>query len=234
MSQAALTFLGHAAFRVDTPAGLAIYVDPWLENPLCPPDQRQPDRVDVIALTHGHGDHLGQTVELWERFKPRVIAPGELGATLAGAGVAPDSVSGPNIGGSVVVADVRVTLTVANHSSSGPEGEYTGSPAGLVMSIADGATLYFAGDTNVFGDMSLIREIYQPTIACLPIGDYYTMGPREAAKALELLRPRQCVPCHYGTLPDLTGTPDQLADFLAPGLETELVVLEPGTTMSVA
>jgi L-ascorbate metabolism protein UlaG (beta-lactamase superfamily) len=136
----------------------------------------------------------------------------------------------PNKGGTVDVDGVKVTLTDANHSSSGPEGRYLGEPAGIVLELEDGFTLYFAGDTNVFGDMALIRRIYEPDVAVIPIGDHFTMGPREAAVALELLGVKRCVPCHYGTFPLLTGTPDELRK-LAP--DVEIIAPEPGETVQL-
>jgi acetolactate synthase-1/2/3 large subunit len=116
----------------------------------------------------------------------------------------------PNKGGTALVDGIKLTLTDANHSSSGPDGQYLGEPAGIVLELEDGLTIYFAGDTNVFASMQLIGRIYEPDVAVLPIGDHFTMGPREAAVALELLGVTRCVPCHYGTFPLLTGTPDEL------------------------
>jgi L-ascorbate metabolism protein UlaG (beta-lactamase superfamily) len=137
---------------------------------------------------------------------------------------------GPNKGGTVPLDGVKVTLTDANHSSSAPDGTYAGEPAGLVVEVEDGLKLYFAGDTNVFGDMSLIGRIYAPDVAVLPIGDHYTMGPREAAVALELLGVVRCVPCHYGTFPLLTGTPDALRELAPPGVE--ILSPQPGETLA--
>jgi L-ascorbate metabolism protein UlaG (beta-lactamase superfamily) len=137
---------------------------------------------------------------------------------------------GPNKGGTVDVDGIKITLTDANHSSSTNDGTYAGEPAGLVVELEDGFTLYFAGDTTVFGDMALIRRIYKPEVAVLPIGDHFTMGPREAAVALELLGVARCVPCHYGTFPLLTGTPDELRK-LAPGVE--VLSPEPGETIQL-
>jgi len=226
-----LTWLGHASFRLDSPGGKRIYVDPFLNgNPKCPDAEKEPERVDLIALTHGHGDHVGDTVELWKKFKPPVVALVELRAWLGRQGVDPDAPHNPNKGGTIEIEGVKVTLTDANHSSSAEDGTYTGEPAGLVLELEDGFTIYFAGDTNVFGDMQLIGRIYEPDVAVLPIGDHFTMGPREAAVALELLRVERCVPCHYGTFPLLTGTPDELRK-LAP--DVELIAPEPGETVEL-
>lgn len=225
-----LTWLGHAAFRLDTPGGKRVYVDPWLSGPTCPLGERQPERIDLILLTHGHGDHVGETIPLYQRFQPRVVAPAELRLWLQTQGVDGASGSDPNKGGTVDVDGISVTLTDANHSSS-MSGQYLGEPAGLVVSLEDGTTVYFAGDTNAFGDMQLIGRLYTPDVAVLPIGDHYTMGPKEAALALELIGAPRCVPCHWGTFPQLTGTPDQLAALAPAGVE--IVRLEPGETVAL-
>ena len=220
MAATTLTWLGHSAFRLDTAQGKRIYVDPFLNgNPTCPESEQKPERVDLILLTHGHGDHVGDTVTLHEEFGCPVIALVELRGWLASQGVEANMAHSPNKGGTVAIEDLRVTLTDANHSSSAEDGTYTGEPAGLVVAIGGGPTVYFAGDTNVFGDMTLIRRIYQPDVAVLPIGDHFTMGPEEAAVALELLGVRRCVPCHYGTFPILTGTPERLRELAPSGVE---------------
>jgi L-ascorbate metabolism protein UlaG (beta-lactamase superfamily) len=225
-----LTWLGHSAFRLDTPGGKRIYVDPWLSNPKCPDTERNPERVDLITLTHGHSDHVGETVELWERFRPPVIAIVELRGWLARQGVEENVAHAPNKGGTVEVDGVKVTLTDANHSSSADDGTYLGEPTGLVFELEDGSTIYFAGDTNVFGDMQLIGRLYEPDIAVLPVGDHFTMGPREAALAIELLGVKRVVPCHYGTFPLLSGHPDRLREY---GLDAEIIAAEPGETVSL-
>jgi L-ascorbate metabolism protein UlaG (beta-lactamase superfamily) len=225
-----LTWLGHASFRLDSPGGKRIYVDPWLGNPKCPDAEKEPERVDLIALTHGHDDHVGDTVELWKRFEPPVVAVVELRGWLSTQGLPEDMAHALNKGGTVDVGGVKVTLTDANHSSSGGGGQYLGEPAGIVLELEDGFTIYFAGDTNVFMSMQLIARIYEPDVAVIPIGDHFTMGPREAAVALELLGVKRCVPCHYGTFPLLTGTPDELR-CLAPGVE--VIAPEPGATVEL-
>ena len=227
---AQLTWLGHAAFRLDSSGGKRVYVDPFLTgNPKCPEAEQRPQRVDLIAVTHGHGDHVGDTVELAKQFQAPVVALVELRHWLTGQGVAENPAHGPNKGGTVHVDGISITLTDANHSSSISD-TYTGEPTGLVVTLEDGYALYFAGDTNVFGDMALIRRIYEPDIAVLPIGDHFTMGPREAAVALELLGVKRCVPCHYGTFPILVGTPEELRA-LAPGVE--VIAPQPGETVEL-
>jgi L-ascorbate metabolism protein UlaG (beta-lactamase superfamily) len=223
MTKTELTWLGHSAFRIDSPGGKRIYIDPFLNgNPRCPENETEPERVDLIAVTHGHGDHVGDTVALHQRFSCPVVAQVELREWLARRGCEDNMGHTPNKGGTVDVDGIKITLTNAYHSSCCDDGTYAGEACGLIVELEDGFKLYFAGDTCVFGDMALIARIYEPDVAVLPIGGHFTMDPREAAVALELLGVKRCVPCHYGTFPLLAGTPAQLRD-LAPGVE----VLEP-------
>ena len=190
----------------------------------------EPERVDAIFITHGHGDHYGDTIALAGKFGCTVVAPVELADWLQMKHEL-ENVRDPNKGGTVDVDGVKVTLTHAQHSSSTNDGTYAGEPCGLVVELEDGFTLYFAGDTNVFGDMALIARIYEPDLAVLPIGDHYTMGPREAAVALELLGVKRCVPCHYGTFPILVGTPEQLRELAPRGVE--VIAPEPGGSVEL-
>ena len=232
MPDTTLTWLGHAAFRVDTAAGKRIYIDPFLNgNPTCPENEQTPERVDAIALTHGHGDHVGDTVELAKRHGCTVVALVELSGWLGKQGVDGTKLPAPNKGGTVDVAGVKLTLTNAFHSGSAPDGTYGGEPSGIVLETENGTTFYFAGDTCVFGDMQLIGRIYEPDVAILPIGDHYTMGPREAAVAVELIGAKRCVPCHWGTFPVLTGTPDELEKLAPSGVTIERVA--PGESVTV-
>ena len=233
MANVSLTWLGHASFRIDSPGGKRIYVDPWLDNPKCPDEEKQPERVDLIALTHGHDDHVGATVELAQKFGCPVIAIVELRGWLSTKGLSEDATEAANKGGTVEKEGIKVTLTDAKHSSSAFEDGgfvYLGEPAGLVIELENGTKLYFAGDTSVFGDMALIGRLYQPDVAVLPIGGHYTMDPRAAALALELLGTKRCVPCHYGTFPLLAGTPDELRRLAG---DVEILALEPGQTTEV-
>jgi L-ascorbate metabolism protein UlaG (beta-lactamase superfamily) len=228
-----ITWLGHASFRVDSPGGKRIYVDPFLSgNPKTPDAEKEPERCDVIVLTHGHGDHLGDTIALHERFGCPVVAQVELRGWLTQNGVAADGgAQGPNKGGTVTAEGVKVTLTDANHSSSAPDGSYVGESCGVILTLEDGFRIYFAGDTNVFGDMALIGRIYSPDVAVIPIGGHYTMDPTEAAVALELLGVARCIPSHHGTFPLLTGTPEELGK-LAPA-EVDVITLDPGETVEL-
>ena len=230
MPDTTLTWLGHATFRFDTPGGKRVYIDPFLNgNPKCPESEVEPERVDVIAITHGHGDHVGDTVELAKKHGCTVVAPVELADWLMGKqGL--EKVLNPNKGGTVEAAGIKFTLTNAFHSSSNDDGEYMGEPCGIVVEVENGTKLYFAGDTCVFGDMQLIARIYAPDVAILPIGDHFTMGPREAAVALELLNVKRCVPCHFGTFPPLVGTPAELRE-LAPDVQVEDI--EPGDSVTL-
>ena len=232
MANATLTWLGHASFRLDSVQGKRIYVDPFLNgNPSCPEEERSPEHVDVVAVTHGHVDHVGDAVALVQQHKADVVAQVELKGWLGSQGAPVGDVPGLNKGGSQEIDGIRYTLTNAFHSSSSPEREYLGESCGLVVRLEDGKTVYFAGDTCVFGDMQLIGRIYRPDVACLPIGDHFTMGPDEAAVALELLGVARCVPCHYGTFPVLTGTPGRLSELAPAG--TEVVELRPGESLSL-
>jgi L-ascorbate metabolism protein UlaG (beta-lactamase superfamily) len=232
MPDTTLTWLGHAAFRLDTPGGKRIYVDPFLNgNPKCPASEVEPERVDIIAVTHGHGDHVGDTVALAQKHSATVVALVELSGWLGNQGVDGGSMPAPNKGGTVDVDGVRFTLTNAFHSGSAPDGSYAGEPSGIVVAVENGTSVYFAGDTCVFGDMQLIGRIYEPDVAVIPIGDHYTMGPREAAVALELLGTKRCVPCHWGTFPVLTGTPQELKDLAPDGVVIETI--EPGESVTI-
>jgi L-ascorbate metabolism protein UlaG (beta-lactamase superfamily) len=225
MANTSLTWLGHAGFRLDG-GGKRVYVDPFLDNPKFPESEREIERMDVLALTHGHADHAANAVDLAKQHSPTVVCIIELADWLGEQGV---EAVGINKGGTYDADGVKITMTDARHSSSTPDGKYAGDPAGLVIDL-DGTRIYHAGDTCVFGDMQLIGRIYEPDVAILPIGDFFTMGPREAAVALELLGVKRCVPCHYGTFPALTGTPEELRQH-APGVE--LITPEPGETVEL-
>ena len=225
---ASLTWLGHASFRLDTSDGKRIYVDPWLSGPTTPDSEKQPERADAIAVTHGHGDHAADVPGLQQALRCPVLGMVELMAWYSANGIDEANLIPFNKGGTVEVAGVRFTMTNAFHSSSAPDLTYTGEAAGLVV-FADDVRIYFAGDTTVFGDMELIARIYEPTVAVLPIGDHFTMGPKEAAVALDLLGNPRCVPCHWGTFPLLTGTPTALSTLTTAVVEN----IAPGDTVEL-
>jgi L-ascorbate metabolism protein UlaG (beta-lactamase superfamily) len=231
MADVAVTWLGHGSFRIDSPGGKRVYLDPWLEgNPTCPESEHAPERCDVIAVTHGHFDHVDGVKGLAESFGAPIIAGYELATWLAGQEVPGAGDHGMGKGGTQEVAGISFTATNAFHSSSAPDGTYTGEPVGFVMGFENGTTVYAAGDTSVFGDMAIIRQLYAPDAAILPIGDLYTMGVKEAALALELLGVASCIPCHWGTFPALTGTPDGLRELVS---GVDIVDVEPGGTVVV-
>jgi len=227
---ATLTWLGHASFRLDTDDGKRIYIDPWLQgNPKTPESEKTPERCDVIAITHAHGDHVGDVVAISKKFPDaEIVAMVELKPWLGSQGANVGDLPGINKGGTQEIDGVKFTLVNAFHSSSSDQGDYLGESCGIVIRF-DGKSLYFAGDTCVFGDMQLIARLYKPDVAVLPIGDWFTMGPDEAALALELLGNPRCVPSHWGTFGLLSGTPDALEALTTAQIEK----LEPGDSVEL-
>jgi L-ascorbate metabolism protein UlaG (beta-lactamase superfamily) len=226
-----ITWLGHAAFLLESPKGARIAIDPFIEHNPRFPKAFEYGKVDVIAATHGHFDHFGDdAIQLAKRTKATVVGIYELGLYAVSQGV--EKTLGMNKGGAQKLAGVEFRMVAADHSSGAAAGGgvvYAGEPCGYVLTFEDGFKVYHAGDTNVFSDMALIAELYAPDVALLPIGDYYTMGPREAAKACELLKTPRVIPMHWGTFPALPGTPQALRDELRKrGLATEVVELAPG------
>ncbi|MGA2167606.1 MAG: metal-dependent hydrolase [Terracidiphilus sp.] len=208
-----ITWLGHATVLVQTAKGTNILIDPFIaQNPKYPKDFVLPEKIHYILLTHGHGDHISDVVPVAARHGSTVVAIYELAAYVAGKGVA--NTIGMNLGGTVQLDDVAATMVEAKHSSAAEDEtgtHYVGVAAGYVLSVADGPVLYHGGDTAVFGDMKLIAELYRPEVAMLPIGGHFTMGPKEAALAARYLEPKIILPIHYGTIPELKGTPEELA-----------------------
>jgi L-ascorbate metabolism protein UlaG (beta-lactamase superfamily) len=225
-----LTWLGHAAFRIETPGGKTVIIDPWIMgNPACPATEKEVKKVDIMLCTHGHGDHIGDAVEIAKKHTPQVVGIPELVGWLEKKGVKHTAMM--NKGGTQTVGDIKVTMVHADHSCGIQDGDeivYGGEACGYVVEFSNRVKIYHAGDTNVFGDMAIIRELYAPDIAMLPIGDHFTMGPREAAYACNLLKAKTVIPMHFATFPVLTGTPGALQK-LVPGVE--VMEMKPGVTI---
>jgi L-ascorbate metabolism protein UlaG (beta-lactamase superfamily) len=230
MQPLAITWFGHSTFLVRSPGGKRLLFDPWLQgNPACPDALKKPPKTDAILITHGHGDHLDDAVACARESGAPVVAVYEICDWLGRKGL--QRLEPMNRGGSIDVVGVRVTMTDARHSSGCVDDGrmvYLGEAAGFVVGLEDGRSIYFAGDTGLFGDMRLIGEIYRPTIAFLPIGDRFTMGPADAARACAMLGVRQVVPMHWGTFPVLTGTPAELKSLVPAGVD--VLELKPGET----
>jgi L-ascorbate metabolism protein UlaG (beta-lactamase superfamily) len=221
LKQTRITWLGHSTVLVRTPAGTNILIDPFIaQNPKYPRDFVLPSNIHYILLTHGHGDHISDAVPAATRHGSTVVAIYELAAYVESKGV--KHTIGMNLGGTVQLDDVAVTMVEAKHSAGAQDEKgthYVGVAAGYVLTIKDGPAIYHAGDTAVFGDMQLIRELYRPSVAMLPIGGHFTMGPKEAALASRYLASEVILPLHFGTFPPLKGTPEELATLVDAGVK---------------
>jgi L-ascorbate metabolism protein UlaG (beta-lactamase superfamily) len=224
-----VTWFGHSTFLITSPKGVRMVFDPFFtNNPSCPASAKRPRAVDLMLITHGHSDHCEDAATIARETGAVVVASPELAGWVERHGA--KHVRPMNVGGRQHLSGIEIIMVPAVHSSSAPDGTYLGPAAGFVVRFENDLTIYFAGDTALFGDMRLIRERYAPAVAFLPIGDRFTMGPEDAAIAAEWLGVRAIVPMHYGTFPELTGTPDALRTH-AHSRRTEVLELRPGVTV---
>lgn len=225
----AITWLGHSVALITTPKGTNILIDPFLEhNPKYPKSYRLPEKIDLLLLSHGHGDHISDAVSVAKKHDSQVVGIFELATWVQSKGV--ENIVPMNLGGSYKHGDVTLSLVEARHSSSIQDGDkvlYAGDAGGFVINIENGPVIYHAGDTSLFSDLKIIRELYAPQIGLLPIGDHFTMGPKAAAIAAGYVGLKTVIPIHYGTFPQLTGTPAELKSHLS-GTGIDVLAPEPG------
>ncbi|MBW2147590.1 MAG: metal-dependent hydrolase [Deltaproteobacteria bacterium] len=229
MAKTIIQWLGHSFFRITSPGGRVILIDPWAEgNPSAAVGVEEIDRADLVLVTHDHFDHLGQAADLIKKTGALAVANVETAQRMQNElGVDPEKVIfggfGMNIGGSADVNGITVTMTQAFHSSA------SGAPAGYIIKMEDGTTMYHAGDTGIFSTMSVLGDLYPIDVAMLPIGSVFTMDPVQAACALTLLRPKNVIPMHFGTFPILEQNADTFRSEAARRApDTKIVELKPG------
>ena len=231
--EVSFTWIGHGSWKVRSAKGKHILIDPWvMNNPVAPESLKKVEQCDLMLITHGHFDHVADALEIARATKPTIITNFEIGAWLGSKGIDPATIIGANQGGTIDVDGIKVTLVHAEHSCGISEGDgiiYGGTACGLVIEFENGFTIYFAGDTDVFGDMAIIAELSDFDVAFLPIGDFYTMGPHRAAKAASLLGVKTVVPSHFGTFPPLIGRPKALQSLVGPGVK--VLDIKPGDTV---
>lgn len=232
-----LQYLGHSTFRVKTAEGKVLLIDPWvMGNPACPDELKEVGRVDIMAVTHAHFDHIGDCVTIGKDTGSKVVGIFEICVWLNSKGVS--QTLPMNKGGTQDVDGIKFTMVHADHSCGIQEEDgsiiYGGEAVGYVIEFENGFKVYHAGDTAVFSDMKLISEIYKPELAMIPIGDLFTMSPVEAAHACRFLSPKYVIPMHYATFPPLTGTPQMLKDKLGDIYpdQVEIIEMKPGQTLA--
>jgi L-ascorbate metabolism protein UlaG (beta-lactamase superfamily) len=228
------TWIGHGTWKARSAKGKDILIDPWvMNNPIAPETLKTVDKCDLMLITHGHFDHIHDALEIARRTKPTIVCNFEISAWLGFKGLEADKIIGANQGGTVEVDGIKVTLVHAEHTcgitEDGGTVIYGGDACGLVIEFENGFQVYFAGDTDVFGDMSLIAELADFDVAFLPIGGFYTMGVERAAKAVKLLGVKTVVPMHFGTFPILSGRPDQLQELV--GNSVKVLDIKPGDSV---
>jgi L-ascorbate metabolism protein UlaG (beta-lactamase superfamily) len=236
-------WLGQSAFRITSPGGKAIVIDPWLaKNPTTPVEFRNLDnlgRIDLLLVTHGHGDHIADAPELARKNNIPMYAPGDLNMSLTTLGVLPAAqLPRFNKSGRITpLPGIKVTQTHAEHSSvfvwhnpatDRDETHPGGEPVGFIIELENGFRIYHMGDTGVFGDLKWIGEYYKPDLVLIPIGGHFTMDPADAAYALrELIKPKYAIPMHYGANPLGKGTPQELLQALG-NAPVKVLALKPG------
>jgi L-ascorbate metabolism protein UlaG (beta-lactamase superfamily) len=244
-----LTWFGHAAFKISTPTGKVLLIDPWLTNPVFPRGKEELaalDHADLILLTHGHSDHVGDTVEIGKRTGAKLVANFDLSAAMVSVLGYPEAQAGNDttghIGGELSLLDgeLKVRFAPAWHGSSMQKEEnaspvYAGTPTGVIIAPRDGPIIYHTGDTDLFSDMALVSRFNKIDIMLVCMGDHFTMGPARAAEAVKLVKPRMVIPMHYGTFQVLTGTPEGFdRELKKRNAKVELRVMNTGETITLS
>jgi len=248
MAQTQLTWYGQSGFKIVTPGGKVFLIDPWLTNPVFDKGKDELARlkdVDLILLTHGHGDHVGDSVEIGKKTGAKLVANFDLSAAVVSVLGYPSDQAGMDttghIGGQLTLLDgeLKVCFVPALHGSTVRKDDNSppvaaGMPTGLVVSIRNGPTIYHTGDTGFFSDIARVSDHNQIDIMLVSIGDHFTMGPTRAAEAVNLVGPKMTIPMHYATFPVLTGTPEEFGKELKKrGVKTELRVMSVGQTITI-
>jgi len=227
-----ITWIGHGTVLYRSAKGKSVLVDAWVDsNPATPPAAKALPKLDLVLITHGHGDHVADLAAIAKKHSPDILCIHEIAVHYEGKGM--EKVHGMGKGGTHALHGLRVTMVHAVHSSTIEDGDRlvpAGEAAGFVIEFENGTRVYHAGDTDVFSDMKLIGEIYKPTIAALPIGDLYTMSPLQASYAARMLGVKTVLPIHHSTFPALTGTPEALRTHLE-GSGIEVLALKPGESV---